>query len=685
MEQTNPHKRLGLHGRGRRICLFSLEKEKIYLEILGEKVQVESLGKGFFEFLLKDPITFKDYLIQHPNGLIANDPYAFSSTFSKKDVFLFHHGKHWDIADVMGGRLCIHQGVQGVKFAVWAPHAQAVFLVGDFNHWQRRKNPMRVIHSCGVWELFVPGLEEGAHYKFAIQTLQGTIQLKADPYAYQGEMRPDTASVVTRIDRHQWKDQEWMGKRGRFFHCPLNIYKLHIGSWKTKGGEFMNYRDLAPLIVEYVKEMGFTHVELLPIMGHPLDESWGYQVTGYYAISRRYGTVEDFQWFVDYLHRNNVGLIFDWVPAHFPKDDHSIVQFAGTHLYEHEDPHLGYHPKWETLIFNYKKPEVLNFLIGSALFYLDKMHVDGLRVDAVSSIIYLDFERKAHQWTPNARGGNENTEGIAFLKQLNQKVHERFPNVLMIAEESHAYPGVTHPDRLGFDLRWDLGWSADILNFFKTDPSSRFFFFKDLIHEMENYYSEKHLLPLSHDDVTHGRGALLSKMPGNQWEKFANLRLLLSYFITHPGKKLLFMGGELGQKEEWNCNAMLPWDLLTLPYHRGIYDCLSNLNHFYLSHPALYVDDFSREGFEWIEPFDEKNLVLSYLRKGGGETLLCIHHFYPTILEDYFLPFNGGSKEIFSTDSKQYQGSGIINSRINVEKKGIRLILPPLATLILSV
>lgn len=685
MDKADPHRFLGLHENGKRVILYAPDQEKLCLEVLGEKVWATALGNALFEYRLDRSITLKDYLITHPNGLTSHDPYAFLPTLSDEDAFLFHQGKHWKIADVMGGRLCVHQEIHGVKFSVWAPNAERVFLVGDFNHWKTNRNPMRMIGSSGIWELFVPGLRENERYKFAIHTKEGHVRLKADPYAYQGEMRPDTASVVTRIDLHEWKDREWMEKRKRCIDQPLNIYKLHIGCWKTKGGEFMNYRKLAPLIAEYVKEMGFTHIELLPVMGHPLDESWGYQVTGYYAISRRYGTVEDFQWFVDYLHQQDVGVIFDWVPGHFPTDDHSIAQFDGTYLYEHEDPKWGYHPKWDTLIFNYGKPEVLNFLIGSALYYLDKMHLDGLRVDAVSSIIYLDFEREAHQWRPNAKGGNENIEGIAFLKKLNEKVHETFPTALMIAEESHAYPGVTDPNRLGFDLRWDLGWSIDILKFFATDHEHRVHLFNRLIHEMTYYYSEKHILPLSHDDVTHGRKSLLSKMPGSEWEQFANIRLLLSYMMTHPGKKLLFMGGELGQKEEWNCKEILPWDLLTLPYHLGIYRCVQALNHFYLSHPALYVDDFSPEGFEWMNLFDEKNMVLAYLRKGGGETLLCIHHFYPAVLENYFIPLERKGREIFSTDSKEYEGSGIIGADIRYETGGMRLTLPPLATLIVSI
>lgn len=679
MQQTQPHTVLGLHNGGKTIRTFAPK-----VEVRGKWIEGSPKGEGLFEVKLEDSITPKEYRIEHPSGLVAHDPYAFSPTFSEEDAALFHQGKHWKIHEVMGGRLCAHQEVEGVKFSVWAPHAARVSVVADFNGWDPQKNPMRRIESSGIWELFVPGIGEGEIYKFALYNGEGAVRLKADPYGYQGEMRPHTASVVTRIDRHTWQDHQWMERRKKCLHEPLNIYKMHIGCWKTKGGEFMNYRDLAPLIVDYVKEMGFTHVELLPVMGHPLDESWGYQVTGYYAISRRYGTVEDFQWFVDYLHRHDVGIIFDWVPGHFPTDDHSIAQFDGTYLYEHEDPKWGYHPKWDTLIFNYGKPEVLNFLIGSALYYLEVMHLDGLRVDAVSSIIYLDFEREPHQWKPNVEGGNENIEGIAFLKLLNQKVHECFPTALMMAEESHAYPGVTDPNRLGFDLRWDLGWSVDTYKFFQTDHPHRAHSYPSLIHEMTYFYDEHHLLPLSHDDVTHNRKSLLSKMPGKENEKFANLRLLLSYTICHPGKKLLFMGAELAQHEEWNCMEMLPWDLLKDPKHRGIYDCLRALNLFYLTHPALYAEDFSKEGFEWVIQDDANHQVLAYLRRGGGETLLCVHHFSLSLLEEYFIPFKG-KEEIFTTNLKEYGGCGILNHEIMETENGMKLTLPPLTTIIISV
>lgn len=587
------------------------------------------------------------------------------------------------IYETMGGRLRSHEGVLGVRFALWAPRARCVSVVGDFNGWDSQAHPME--RKRDVWELFIPGIKEGARYKYAIESEAGGIRLKADPFAFQGEMRPNTASVVERVDRHQWQDQEWMEAREKGLDRPIHIYEVHLGSWKKGDGEFINYREAAPILIDYVKKMGFTHIEFMPLMGHPFDESWGYQVSGYYAISRRYGTVEDFQALVDRLHQAGIGVIMDWVPGHFPTDDHSLAQFDGSYLYEHEDPRLGFHPQWNTHIFDFSKKEVVDFLVGSALFYLDKMHVDGLRVDAVSSMVYLDFARKEGEWLPNEKGGKENFEAIRFLQRLNKEVGETFPSALMIAEESHAFPGVTSPKGLGFDLRWDLGWMNDTLKFFQTDHCHRHATFHHLTREMTYYYDEKHLLPLSHDEVVHEKKSLLSKMPGNEWEKFANLRLLLSYQLCHPGKNLLFMGGEIGQWHEWSCKEELHWDVLAMPYHHQLQAMAAALGTFYQKHPALFGDDFSNKGFEWISASDETNCVLSYLRKGKGETLLCIHHFSPEEIENYLLPFKGEAEEIFSTDSKEYGGYGIMNSNIHVEKQGIRLTLPPLATLILKV
>jgi len=682
--QTDPHHLLGLHEakKGKVIRLWRPGASQAVLEIQGKIQEAKQVtATGLFEVCVDPQITTSDYRITHESGLEAHDPYAFLPTFSEEDEALFSEGKHEKIYEVMGGRLSVHQGVSGVKFAVWAPCARAVSLVGDFNHWNTTLHPMRLMGSSGVWELFIPGLQEGEKYKFYITDAEGHGRYKADPYAFQGEMRPDTASVVTRVDQHEWKDQEWMKKRRSLgpLTRPLNIYEIHLGSWKRLGSDFMNYRTLAPHLTSYCQEMGYTHVEFMPVMGHPLDESWGYQVTGFYAISRRYGTVEDFQYLVDHLHQNEIGVLFDWVPGHFPTDTHSIAQFDGTYLYEHLDPRQGYHPHWNTHIFNYGRFEVANFLLGSALYYLEKMHIDGLRVDAVSSMVYLDYGRKKGEWVPNEKGGNENLEAISFLQRLNQVIHKKFPGVLMIAEESHAFPGVTAPiseGGLGFQLKWDLGWMNDTLRFFETDFAFRSHKKQLLTHELTYYYDEQYLLPLSHDEVVHEKKSLLSKMPGDEWEKFANLRLLLSYQICHPGKKLLFMGGELGLWNEWNCKEELPWHLANLPFHQKLKLCVQKLNNLYQEHPAFWELDFSEKGFEWVDTSE----TYSYFRHGKKETLLCVHNLSSKRLENVKVPCRDFSAiEIFNTDSQEYGGYGIMNPNI----KGMRLNLAPFSTCIL--
>ena len=688
MKETDPHQYLGLHNDGCLIRLWRPGLKEVHFELQGKEQQaLPSEIEGLFEYSLPEKITHLDYRIYHPNGELVYDPYAFLPTFSEEDEELFGKGKHWKIYEVMGGRLCTHQGCEGVKFSVWAPCAKSVALVGDFNQWNIEMNPMRQMGSSGVWELFVPGLLEGEKYKFAVQTLEGCVHYKADPLAFQGEMRPHTASVIHTVDSFEWNDQKWMESREKKLDHPINIYEVHLGSWKTSDLDFLGYHEIAPRLADYIKKMGYTHIELMPVMGHPLDESWGYQVTGFYAISRRYGRIEEFQYFVDYMHNQGIGVILDWVPGHFPTDEHSLAQFDGTYLYEHLDPRQGYHPHWNTHIFNYGRHEVSNFLIGSALFYLDKMHIDGLRVDAVSSMIYLDFGRKEGEWVPNYEGGNENFEAIQFLQELNQLVHDSYPGALMVAEESHAYPGVTDPQGLGFDLKWNLGWMNDTLRYFETPLKHRSEAHKILVHEFTYYFQEKHLLPLSHDEVVHEKKSLLSKMPGNEWEKFANVRLLLSYMICHPGKKLLFMGGEFGQWNEWSCKEELHWDVLQMSLHQKLQNCVAALNSFYRQHGALWEDDFSKKGWQWVDTSDETHSVLSYLRKGKEENLLCIHHFSGEELDCYLIPYKGvkQAKEIFSTDSQEYGGYGIMNSEIAIEKEGLRLNLPPLSTLIIKV
>jgi len=681
-----PHQILGSHGKGdkRVIRCYRPRDEKAFLEIKGESVEGNSVGEGLFEYWIDEELSPLDYQVTHASGLCSYDPYAFLPTFSLEDEKAFGEGKHYAIDEVMGGRVTEHQGAKGVKFAVWAPCAKRVNLVGDFNGWNHAINPMRLMGSSGVWELFVPGLEEGEKYKFLIEGADGGSRLKADPYGYQGEMRPNTASVVCRVDRHQWNDDEWMKKRKKPLDHPINIYELHIGSWKKQGDDFINYRILAPKLSAYCHEMGYTHVELMPVLGHPLDESWGYQVTGFYAISRRYGTIEDFQWMVDHLHQEGIGVILDWVPAHFPTDDHSIAQFDGSYLYEHKDPRQGYHPHWNTHIFNYGRYEVANFLIGSALFYLDKMHIDGLRVDGVASMLYLDYGREGGDWVPNKDGGKENLEAIDFLKHLNRIVHEKFPSCLMIAEESSAFKKMTtsvDEGGMGFDLKWHMGWMNRLLCYLETDLDYRHYKHELLLEDFRYYFSEKFILVLSHDEVVHGKKHLLTKMPGNEWEKFAGLRLLISYMICHPGKKLLFMGGELGHWHEWDCKEEIHWSLLQLPYHKKLHECVKGLNHFYLKEKALWEADFDPDHFHWIAFDDNIHSVIAY-RRGN---LILIHHFSRHHLEDYFLPLEGVEKieEIFNTDSKEYGGYGIMNDQIKWDKKGFYLRISPLSTLIL--
>jgi 1,4-alpha-glucan branching enzyme len=542
-----------------------------------------------------------------------------------------------------------------------------------------------------VWELFVPGLEEGEKYKFEIRTRNGSLRVKSDPYAHRYELRPHTASIVADLSKHRWEDEEWLRARattGEALDRPLHIYEVHLASWRSYGSLFPNYRQIAPDLAAYCVEKGYTHVELLPIMEHPFDESWGYQVTGFFAPTSRYGSPEDFQWFVDHLHQQGIGVILDWVPAHFPTDDFALNRFDGTALYEHEDPRKGIHPHWHTAIFNYGRNEVLNFLIASALFWIETMHVDGLRVDAVASIVYLDYGREAHHWIPNPDGSNFNVEGIEFLKHLNGIIRQRCPGVLMIAEESSSFTGVTHPGGLNFHLKWNMGWMNDTLRYMSRDPLFRRFHQNELTFSLLYAFSERFALVLSHDEVVHMKRSLLSKMPGPDWQKFANLRLLYSYQMCFPGKKLSFMGGELATWEEWDCSRPLPWNLLDYPLHRGIYDLVADLNHFYLRHPALWAQDFHWEGYEWLDFSDAQNSVIAYLRKGKGETLAIIHHFTPEYRPRYQIPLRfpiGAPQELFNTDDQKYGGSGKTGLSVSVQDGLLTIDLPPLATVVLRV
>ena len=684
----NPHSFLGVHDtpQGCVIRLWRPGAKEIHLEVLGHLVRAERVDeRGVFEYVVNQKVSSGDYKVFHDNALLAADPYTFLPQVGEVDTFLFNKGCHYEIHRILGARRKVVHGIEGTGFSVWAPNARSVSLIADCNHFDGRVNPMRSLGSSGVWELFVPGVGNGEKYKFEIRTRENYLRIKSDPMALYSELRPNTTSIVFDVDKYEWNDREWLAKRSK--NGPMNIYEVHLGSWKKGEGEFPQYRTIALELASYCKEMGFSHVELLPVMEHPLDESWGYQVTGFFAATSRFGTPTDFQFLVDHLHQEGIGVIVDWVPAHFPTDDFSLNRFDGTALYEHDDPRKGMHPHWQTAIFNYGRREVTNFLIGSALFWLEKMHIDGQRVDAVASMLYLDYGRKEGEWIPNADGSNFNIEAIEFLKHLNTIVREKHPTVWMIAEESSAYSGVTHPDGLGFDLKWNMGWMNDTLRYFSLDPIYRHFHQNDLTFSLLYTFSERFMSVLSHDEVVHGKGSLIGKMPGPDWQKFANVRLIYSYMMCHPGKKLLFMGGEFGQWSEWDSGSELEWNLLGSASHKGLCDCVREINHFYHSHSALWEWDFDWRGYEWIDFSDADRSVISYLRKGELSMLVCVHNFTPETYSNYFIALKGakGVREVFNTDAARFGGSDKINSEIALMKGGFSVSLAPLATQIFEV
>jgi 1,4-alpha-glucan branching enzyme len=628
------------------------------------------------------------------------DPYTFPPQIADFDLYLFGEGKHRHIYRVLGAHPHTVEGVSGVRFATWAPNAERVSVVGDFNDWDGRTHTMRSRGGSGVWELFIPGLGVDCLYKYEIRNRQqGSILLKTDPYGQRFELRPSTASIVVGQDVFAWQDAKWLEARSQWewLHEPMAVYEVHLGSWRLdEQGQFLNYRALAEPLVKYVKELGFTHIELLPITEHPFDGSWGYQTTGYFAPTSRFGSPDDFRWFVDYCHQQGIGIILDWVPAHFPKDAHGLAWFDGTPLYEHEDPRLGEHRDWGTLIYNYGRNEVRNFLIGSAIYWLEEFHLDGLRVDAVASMLYLDYSREAGDWIPNKYGGNENLEAIAFLRELNTVTHQQCPGTLVMAEESTAWPQVTRPTwtgGLGFSMKWNMGWMHDTLEYFSKDPIHRHYHHDQLTFGLLYAFTENFILPFSHDEVVHGKGSLLARMPGDEWQKFANLRLLYTFMLTYPGKKLLFMGCEFGQGTEWNATRELDWYVLDYPLHQGVATALGDLNRLYASTPALYRQDFDHEGFEWIDCHDAPQSVLSYLRRTGDEFVIVVFNFTPIPRHDYRIgvPEAGIYEEIFNSDSSYYGGGNIGNPPLESEDKewmgrpySINLTIPPLAGIVLS-
>ncbi len=628
------------------------------------------------------------------------DPYCFPPQIPDFDLYLFGEGRHWHAYRFLGAHPAIVDGVEGVRFATWAPNAERVSVVGDFNRWDGRRHPMRVRGSTGVWELFVPGLRPGALYKLELRNrAHGTVHLKADPYGQRFERRPATANIVPDERPYAWGDGAWLERRAAapWQHEPLSIYEVHLGSWqRAEDGGFLDYRELAHRLVDYLRPLGFTHVELLPVSEHPLDASWGYQTLGNYAPTSRYGTPDDFRYFVDHLHRHGLGVILDWVPGHFPKDPHGLARFDGTALYEHEDPRRGEHRDWGTLIYNYGRNEVRNYLLSSAVYWLQEFHIDGLRVDAVASMLYLDYSREPGDWVPNIYGGNENLEAIAFLRQLNELTHGQFPGTVTIAEESTAWPMVSRPTwlgGLGFSMKWNMGWMHDTLDYLSKDPIYRHYHHDRLTFGLLYCFSENFVLPFSHDEVVHGKGSLLARMPGDAWQQFANLRLLYVYQFTYPGKKLLFMGCEFGQGREWNHDAALDWHLLEVPFHRGVQRLVADLNRLYRGLPALHRFDFQPQGFEWIDCHDAAQSVLSYLRRAGEEVAAVVLNFTPVVRHGYRVgvPFGGRWREVLNSDSAYYEGSNVGNGGwVEAEPVpwmgrpwSVVLTLPPLAGLVL--
>lgn len=629
------------------------------------------------------------------------DPYCFPPLLQHYDLHLFTEGNHWHAYRFLGAHLTTIEGITGTLFAVWAPNAVRVSVVGDFNRWDGRVHPMRSRGESGVWELFLPGLEAGALYKFELRTQGGDVLIKTDPYGNQFQLRPNTACLITPESTHPWQDHDWLENRkgANWQQIPVSIYEVHLGSWQRgEHGEFLNYRELAHRLCDYVREAGFTHIELLPVTEHPLDASWGYQTTGYYAPTSRFGAPDDFRYFVDHFHQHGIGVILDWVPAHFPRDEHALGRFDGTALYEHADPRLGEHRDWGTLIFNYGRNEVKNFLLASAIYWLEEFHLDGLRVDAVASMLYLDYSRKEGEWLPNRYGGRENLDAVAFLRQLNTVTHDRFPGILIVAEESTAWPQVSRPTwlgGLGFSMKWNMGWMHDTLSYIQKDPVHRHYHHDLLTFGLLYSFTENFVLPFSHDEVVHGKGSMLDKMPGDDWQRFASLRLLYCYMFTYPGKKLLFMGNEFAHGAEWNHAAALDWYLLDRSQHQGIQAAVRELNRLYRQLPPLHTIDFQDGGFQWIDCHDASQSVLGYLRKDtNGGFLAVVLNFTPVPRSGYRLgvPQTGRYCELFNSDSSYYGGTDTGNSGgVNSEPRpwmgfdhSIVLTLPPLGAVILQ-
>ena len=680
-EEDDPHRLLGIHtvAGGKLAQVFYPGAAKAVLHAKNKDYPMEMADEeGFFAVLVPKNTATDGYsfTVTMEDGIQKDfyDPYAFEPVITKKDTEKFNAGIHYEIYHLLGAHPYVIGGIHGVLFAVWAPNAMRVSVVGDFNHWDGRMHQMRRLWDSGIFELFIPMANVGDHYKFEVKAKGGLTFLKSDPYAFLCQKRPENASVVYDLNDFTWNDDAWMELRKQTdtHKSPVSIYELHLGSFAKPedGRDFLTYRELAQKVVAYVKEMGYTHVELMPVMEHPFDASWGYQVIGYYAPTSRYGTPEDFKYFINQLHENGIGVILDWVPAHFPRDTHGLSNFDGTCLYEHADPRKGSHPHWGTLIFNYGRAEVKNYLIANALYWVKEFHADGIRMDAVASMLYLDYGKNDGEWVANMYGGKENLEAMEFLKHLNSMMKKTDPSVLMIAEESTAWPNVTgdvKKDGLGFDYKWNMGWMNDFVDYMKCDPLFRAGRHGELVFSMVYAYSEKFILVLSHDEVVHGKASMIGKMPGELPEKFANLRAAYGFMMTHPGKKLLFMGQDLAEFDEWNEDRSVEWELLQYAEHKKLNQYVAELNKLYKEYPALYELDESADGFEWINHISANENVVVFLRKTGKEkeTLLVTCNFSGVDRADYKVgvPYPGKYKEIFNSDAKKFGGNGFVNAR----------------------
>lgn len=707
---ADPFGFLGLHdnpaGDGMVLRVFRPDALKVFVSSEGAETEMSKIDNdGFYEVLFPGATERFDYQLHFQFGEVLSEPiadaYSFGPILGEQDLHFFGEGNHRHLWKCLGAHLCDIDGVAGATFAVWAPNAHRVSVVGDFNAWDGRTNPMR--NRNGVWETFLPGIGTNEHYKFELVGADGSLITKSDPFAFFSQHDTRTASITYDLSRYEWNDSEWMEKRAEVdhYHGPMSVYEVHLGSWKRRFEEenrFLTYLEMADELVDYVVDMGYTHIEIMPISEFPFDGSWGYQVCGYFAPTSRFGSPDEFRQFVDRCHQRGIGVIVDWVPAHFPKDSHGLARFDGTALYEHADPRQGEHADWGTLIFNFGRNEVRNFLISNAMYWLKEFHIDGLRVDAVASLLYLDYSREAGEWVPNEFGGRENLDAIEFLKQLNQVCYEENPGIMTIAEESTAFPGVSRPvdtGGLGFGFKWNMGWMNDSLSYMSHEPIHRKYHHGMATFSMIYAYHESYVLVLSHDEVVHGKGSMVQKMPGDRWQQMANLRMFYAWMFAHPGKKLLFQGLDIGQSDEWNHDQSVPWHLLDYDEHKGLQNVIRDLNRLYTSEPALNELDHEAGGFEWIDHEDSENSLFSFLRRSrDGETIIAIVNATPVLREGYRLgvPDGGFYEEIFNSDAEIYGGSnqgsggGIPTQEQEAHGKphSIEITIPPLGTVFIK-